>query len=405
MVGGGAAGFFCAVNAARLHPHLKVVLLEKSSKLLSKVKISGGGRCNVTHHCFEIDELIHYYPRGKHFLKKAFHHFNVRDTIDWFAERNLNLVAEVDGRMFPSTNASQSVIDCLLNEANRYNVEVLLNADVVEVESSVASGFKISLRDGRQFVSTRLCIACGGFSKKEQFQWIERLGHSIETPVPSLFTFNIRDKNLNALMGVSVPNATAKLVGEKFQYTGPLLITHWGLSGPAILKLSAFGARLLSEKKYAFSVAVNWLGSVNEQTLQQQWVQLRARLGAQKMGSKNPFGLPLRLWEYLLQQSGVELNLRWADLKSANQQRLIQNLTGQVFEVNGKTTFKEEFVTAGGICLKEIHPSTMESKMIPGLYFAGEVMDVDGITGGFNFQHAWTSGYLAAVAAGKENSL
>lgn len=404
VAGGGAAGFFCAVNAARLHPHLKVTILEKSSKLLSKVKISGGGRCNVTHHCFDIADLIQFYPRGRNFLKKAFHHFSTADTVQWFADRGVSLKAESDGRMFPESNSSQTVIDCLLREANRFKVEIVMNADISEVER-VTDGFQLLLKSGRQYYANLLCIACGGFPKYEQYRWIQQLGHTVETPVPSLFTFNIPNKELTALMGISVPAATIKLAGQKLQYTGPVLITHWGLSGPAVLKLSAYGARILAEKNYCFTITVNWLAHSSEQALQNQWLQFRDVYGGQKMAGKNPFGLPLRLWDYLLQQSGITADTRWADVTSVNRQKLIQNLTGQTFEVKGKTTFKEEFVTAGGICLSEIQPSTMESKLHGGLFFAGEIMDVDGITGGFNFQHAWTSGYLAAVAAGKEKGL
>ncbi len=395
VIGGGAAGFFCAINAAANDPSLKVTIMEKSSKLLSKVKVSGGGRCNVTHACFEIDELVKRYPRGKNFLKKAFHWFNTKDTIAWFEERGVKLKTESDGRMFPETNTSQTIIDCLLKEANNYNIEILMNCEVTEIETQDGV-FKLKTLNSKLRTSNFLCIASGGYPKSSQFNWLKQLGHTIEEPVPSLFTFNMPGNTITELMGVSVEHATVKVVGTKLQEQGPLLITHWGLSGPAILKTSALGARELAEKNYHFSIQVNWLKDFTEQSVREEWTHLRSRFSSQKISAKNPFGLPNRLWEHFLKQSSVDANKTWSDINSKEQNKLIQALTASVFEVKGKTTFKEEFVTCGGIKLSEIDPNTMQSKKLPGLYFAGEVMDIDGITGGFNFQNAWTSGWIAA---------
>jgi predicted Rossmann fold flavoprotein len=397
VIGGGAAGFFCAVNAAKNNPDLNVIIVEKSSKLLSKVKVSGGGRCNVTHHCFEIEELVKKYPRGQHFLKKAFHHFNTTHTIQWFEERGIALKTEADGRMFPQSNTSQTIIDCLLKEANKYNVEIRMNADVKKL-SKENGVFQLQLADGRQLQADYVCVACGGFSKPEHFQWLQQLGHSIESPVPSLFTFNMPGNSITALMGVSVEKAIVKITGTKLLQEGPVLITHWGLSGPAVLKLSAYAARELAQTGYNFSILINWLPQYNGQTLKEKWQPWRNQLATQAIGNKNPFYLPARLWQYFLQQADIHMETRWSAIAAKQQNKLIQTLAAQPFEVKGKTTFKEEFVTCGGIKLSEINASTMQSRIVSNLFFAGEIMDVDGITGGFNFQHAWTSGWIAAKA-------
>ena len=400
VIGGGAAGFFTAINAARMNPALEVFIIEKSNKLLSKVKISGGGRCNATHACFEIPELVKKYPRGAQFLKKAFHQFNSMDTLQWFGERNVTLVAEADGRMFPSTNDSQTIIHCLLQEADRYGVKVILQTEINKVTKENGQFCLFALND-KQLVADYLCIACGGYPKSAMFHWLTELGHTIETPLPSLFTFNMSGNKISSLMGLSVPNATVRILGTKLQEQGPLLITHWGMSGPAILKLSAWGARLLAETSYRFTIMVNWLSAENEQSLRASWHQIRTELAAQKMMNKNPFGLPNRLWNYLLELSGIKEETRWADLPSKEQNKLIKNLTAAEFSVDGKTTFKEEFVTCGGIKLNEVDPNTMQSKKMEHLYFAGEILDIDGITGGFNFQNAWTSGCIAANSISK----
>lgn len=397
VIGGGAAGFFCAVNAARLNPGLKVIIVEKSGKILSKVKVSGGGRCNITHSCFDVNDLVQYYPRGRNFLKKAFHRFSPTDTIQWFKERGVTLKTEADGRMFPVTDDSQTIIDCLLREATRYKVVLLLHADAKEIQKK-AEGFLLSMADGRVLEADAVCIASGGFAKDEQFNWLRKLSHTIEKPVPSLFTFNMPGNSITSLMGVSVPDAQVKVAGSKLVQQGPLLITHWGMSGPAILRLSAWGARYLADQQYHFSIYVNWVPAYSEQTLRDAWIAIRNDHAQQRMGNKNPFQLPARLWAYLLQYCETDEDIRWGELPAKQQNKLIQALTMQLFEVKGKTTFKEEFVTCGGVKTSEIEPSTMESRVIPGLYFAGEIMDVDGVTGGFNFQHAWTSGWIAAGA-------
>lgn len=395
VIGGGAAGFFCAVNAARISPSLKVTIIEKSHKVLSKVKISGGGRCNVTHACFEIDELVKKYPRGQQFLKKAFHWFSTKDTIQWFEERNIKLHTEADGRMFPITNNSQTIIDCLLTEADKYGVEVLLGYEVRQIEI-ISNSFILHIANRQQLTANFICIASGGYPQLSQFEWLLKTGHTIEVPLPSLFTFNMPGNRVTGLMGVSVGNVIVKIAGSKLQQQGPLLITHWGMSGPAILKLSAWGARELAVKNYDFTIFINWLPANTEQNFRKEWLLLRQQYAAQKISNKNPFGLPNRLWLYLLKTSFIDEENRWADLTSRQQNELIKNLTAQEFQVKGKTTFKEEFVTCGGIKLNEIDVNTMQSKLIPGLFFAGEIIDVDGITGGFNFQHAWTGGWITA---------
>ena len=406
VIGGGAAGFFCAVNAASQNPELEVILVEKSNKLLSKVRVSGGGRCNVTHACFSIAEMIKKYPRGEKFLKQAFHHFFTTDTIEWFEKRNVKLKTEADGRMFPETNSSETIINCLLQEANKNLVQIQMNREVVKIEKISRAGsknnFQLIFKDGSLLESDFVCIACGGYPKSIQYNWLTSLGHSFENPVPSLFTFNVPKNPISELMGISVENARIKINGTKLSQHGPLLITHWGFSGPAVLKLSAFAAKELSKMGYDFSISINWLSDYNENSLLEKFKIIRRELASKKIITKNPFELPQRLWQYHLQQCGINLEIRWADLPakqraaSGGQNQLAKQLCAQQFQVKGKTTFKEEFVTAGGINLHEIDANTMQSKMAPDLFFAGEILNVDGITGGFNFQHAWTSGWIAA---------
>jgi predicted Rossmann fold flavoprotein len=395
VIGGGAAGFFCAVNAARQNPELEVTIIEKNNKVLSKVKVSGGGRCNVTHACFDVNELILKYPRGKYFVKKTFNWFGPTDTIDWFKERGVTLKTEADNRMFPNTDTSQTIIDCLLTEARKYKVKMLMSCAVNTIVY-INKAFSLSTSNGAIINANYVCVACGGFPKTDQFNWLTSLGHSIEEPVPSLFTFNMPNNKITNLMGVSVDNATVKIAGTKFVNNGPLLITHWGMSGPAVLKLSAWAARYLASINYQFTIIINWLGEATEFDIKPQFSDYRFSLATQKIGNKNPFGLPNRLWLYLLELSGIAEDMRWADLPSAPQYRLIRNLVLQEYAVNGKTTFKEEFVTSGGIKLAEVDPNTMESKKVENVFFGGEIVDVDGVTGGFNFQHAWTSGWIAA---------
>lgn len=395
VIGGGAAGFFCAINAAKLFPALEIKLIEKSNKLLSKVKISGGGRCNVTHNAPDLIYMSKHYPRGQHFVKKAFSRFFVPDTIEWFRERGVTLKAEADGRMFPDTDSSQTIIDCLLKEADKYRVKIDMSTAVTAL-TQAGNGWKVSLQDGSVLEADFVCVAAGGYAQADKFSWLQATGHKIVTPLPSLFTFNMPGNPITELMGVSVPEAHIKIAGTKLQEKGPLLITHWGMSGPGVLRLSAWGARDLAQMQYNFTAIVNWLPAFNENSLLEEMKELRFSMGGQKMHTKNPFGLPQRLWQFLLLQSGLPEEVRWADAPAKDVNKLVKQLVVMECAVKGKTTYKEEFVTCGGIQLSEIDPATMESKLAPNLYFAGEVMDVDGVTGGFNFQHAWTSGWIAA---------
>ncbi len=397
VIGGGAAGFFCAVNAARMHPQMQVTIIEKTGKLLSKVKVSGGGRCNVTHACFSMADMIKKYPRGEKFLKKAFHHFFTTDTIAWFEERGVTLKTEADGRMFPTTNNSQTIIDCLLVEASKYKVNIQMNTDVKSIVKENEQWMLTTSTD-KKIIADYICVAAGGAQKLSQSEWLMKLGHTVEEPVPSLFTFNMPNNSITKLMGLSVENATVKIAGEKMQQSGPLLITHWGMSGPAVLKTSAYAAIILAKRHYDFTAIINWLPEYNEITLKDKMQLLRFDMATTKIQNRNPFALPSRLWEYLLQVSDVKEDIRWADLPAKEQNKLIKNICAQKFAVKGKTTFKEEFVTAGGIKTEEVDVNTMQSKIHEGLFFVGEILNVDGVTGGFNFQNAWTTGWIAARA-------
>lgn len=395
VIGGGAAGFFCAVNAAAKNSQLKVIILEKTGKLLSKVKISGGGRCNVTHDCSSIAEMSRKYPRGEQFVKKIFHRFFTNDTIEWFAGKGVALKTESDGRMFPVTDSSQTIIDCLFHEANQHQIDIRMNAEVKKIEQQ-ANKFVLHLGGDKTVTADYVTIACGGYPKSSMFDWLKALGHTIEEPVPSLFTFNIPKHPITALMGISVKEAQVKIMGTKLKEKGPVLVTHWGLSGPAILRLSAWGARELHDRNWHFTIQINWLPDFNEETIKEEILHQRKSLAGQKVMNKNPFGLPARLWEFLVQQAGIDEQCRWAEIPAKEQNKLVKNLCAYEMDVKGKTTYKEEFVTAGGIQLSEIDSNTMMSKKVPNLFFAGEILNADGITGGFNFQHAWTTGYIAA---------
>jgi predicted Rossmann fold flavoprotein len=396
VIGGGAAGFFCAVNAARMNPSLETIIVEKSGKLLSKVRISGGGRCNVTHACFSIPEMVKKYPRGGNFVKKTFHEFFTEHTIKWFLERGVKLKTEQDGRMFPVTDSSQTIIDCLLREADRYKVTVRMNAEVKRI-SRENNAWHIMFSNDERATADFICVACGGYPKESMFQWLTQAGHTIEPPVPSLFTFNIPGNPITKLMGVSAV-AKVKIQGTKLEEEGPVLITHWGLSGPAVLKLSARGARNLHEFNYRFKVVINWCRVYNENSLREKLTEVRGIHPSQKVYNGNEFGLPQRLWEHLAAVSGIDEVLRWTDLPMTKQNLFIKSICAHEMSVEGKTTYKEEFVTAGGIRLTEVDATTMQSRKAEGLYFVGEILDVDGVTGGFNFQHAWTSGWIAAKA-------
>ncbi|MDI9319436.1 MAG: NAD(P)/FAD-dependent oxidoreductase [Phycisphaerales bacterium] len=400
IIGAGAAGCFAAANIP-YHPDNEVVVFEKAARAMQKIKVSGGGRCNVTHACFDVADLVEKYPRGKQLLRKTFHQFNPKDTIAWFEKRGVNLKEESDGRMFPDTDDSQTIIDCIWGEMMRQKVQVRFSKGVIKIEAKDAQ-YLIHFADKSQYLADKILIATGGFPKLEQYSWIEALPQKVEDPVPSLFTFNLPKHPITELMGV-VTEASVKIAGTKFREQGPLLITHWGFSGPAILRCSAWAARALSEKNYHFNISINWLREATEQDLKEQITTLRQYEGKQLVAHKNPFGLPKRLWEYFIMRIGIAENTRWGDLPAAQQNKLIETLLRDVYEVKGKTTFKEEFVTCGGVLLKDIDPKTMESRNQKGIYYAGEITDVDGITGGFNFQNAWTSGWIAAKSIANQN--
>lgn len=398
VIGGGAAGFFGALSAASHNRKLRVCIIEKSSKLLSKVKVSGGGRCNVTHACFNNSELIKSYPRGGKELKTAFEQFSVNETIEWFESRGVELKTESDGRMFPVTNNSQTIIDCILKETEKHNVKIITGRGVSNIQKN-ASLFILSLSTGEELKSHKILIATGGSPKEESYNWLKELGHSIEKPVPSLFTFNVPDSDLSCLPGISLPSAKVKILSSKLEQNGPILITHWGFSGPAILKLSAWGARLLNELGYKFKIHINWLGSLNDEELREK-LNLVADENKKKVVFSNPvFSISRRLWQSFVQKAGIEEERRWVDLSKKQFNKLMETLLRSEYEVSGKTTFKEEFVTCGGVKLSEVNFKTMESKIVQGLFFAGEVLDIDGITGGFNFQNAWTTGWIAGRKA------
>jgi predicted Rossmann fold flavoprotein len=394
VIGGGAAGFFAAISCKTHHPKAEVVIYEKGSKLLSKVKVSGGGRCNVTHHCFDNKKLAAHYPRGEKFLRKAFSQFAVEDAIDWFESNRVILKAENDGRMFPITDDSQTIVNALMNQASQLGISINMKQLVAKIEPK-ESAIDLVSNDDERFTYERVIIATGASPKLEGLLWLQDLGHEIKEPVPSLFTFNMPNEPVKALMGVAVENGTVKVQGTKLKQTGPLLITHWGMSGPAILKTSAWGARELSDMGYKFKIQVNWVDDRSESDLRSLISEMQQNHHKRMVVNKNPFGLPGRLWEFLMVKIDLRADITWGEMGQKGVNKLINVLLNDVYQVEGKTTFKEEFVTCGGVALSDINNETMESKKVPGLYFAGEVMDIDGITGGFNFQAAWTTGWIA----------
>ncbi len=402
VIGGGAAGFFGAIACAEANPDADVVLLEKTNKLLSKVRVSGGGRCNVTHHCFIPSVFSQNYPRGAKQLKEAFKTFGATETIDWFKKRGVPLVAEADGRMFPVTNTSETIVDCLIDEARKAGVSIKTGVGVESIEPvSSPEGhttFILQLQNGSTIKADKVLISTGGNPKSQGYDWLRKLGHTILEPVPSLFTFNVPGSPLKELQGVSVPKARVRIAGQKLEYEGPLLITHWGYSGPAVLKLSAWGARVFNEQNYNFTALISWVPEHTEETLRTALKQYREAHPKKVVNTNALFGLPQRLWKSLCDLAEIHPETRWLELPAKNTNKLVEALLRAPFDVKGKTTFKEEFVTCGGVELSQVNMKTMESKVQPGLYFAGEVLDIDGITGGFNFQAAWTTGYLAGRA-------
>lgn len=393
VVGGGAAGIFAAANLAQMDATLKLIVLEKSAKLLAKVKISGGGRCNVTHACFDPAELVRNYPRGARELLGPFHRFQPNDTIEWFSSKGIRLKTEADGRMFPVTDSSQTIIDCLMHEVTRLGVDIRLQCGLKDISTIPGkSGFQITTTSDETMDAHAVLLAVG--SSNSMWEMIKNMGHRIVEPVPSLFTFNIADSRITDLPGVSVPLAEVKIVGSKMKTSGPLLITHWGLSGPAILKLSAIAARELAAQDYSFNIVINWLSSTTINQFVEELIQVRKAMSSREVRSFLTREIPSRLWSALIPSSLH--HKRWADVSNEELKILAESIVNCEMKVEGKSTFKEEFVTAGGVELKEVDFRTMESKISPGLFFAGEVLNIDAVTGGFNFQAAWTTARIAA---------
>ena len=394
IIGGGAAGYFTAINAKEKNPDLDITILEKGKDVLQKVKISGGGRCNVTHACFVPKDLTEFYPRGKKELLGPFHQFMTGDTFEWFEERGVPLKIEDDNRVFPEANTSQAIIDCFQNAVDKLQIKVLTNCGVNSVYQQ-ENKWVINTKN-QNFEADKVVIAAG--SSKKVWELCETLDHTVIEPVPSLFTFNINDKRLVNLLGTSVPNATVKIVNTKLEASGPLLITHWGMSGPAVLKLSAFGARILADKNYQYNVEVNWLTRPTDKVLN-VLLNLKKKEPRKTVILKSPFAeISKRLWERFVVAAGIKDTQNWADLNNNQLENLANQLTKGIFNANGRTTFKDEFVTAGGIDLKEINFKRFESKKHKNLFFVGEVLNIDAVTGGFNFQNAWTGGFICANA-------
>jgi predicted Rossmann fold flavoprotein len=396
IIGGGAAGFFSAFSAKENYPDAQVAIFEKSRNFLSKVKISGGGRCNVTNGCTDIKTLSKAYPRGGNVLKKAFHIFSTQDTIDWFELRGVPLMTQEDNCVFPISQDSQSIIDCFLKQSKMLNIKIHLGRGVKAIHP-IKGQLKLEFNKDEfpDEIFHKVIVATGGSPKRSGLEWLETLGHKIAEPVPSLFTFNMPSETIRELMGIVVEEALVNIQGTKLKSDGPLLITHWGMSGPAILKLSAFGARLLSEMNYECKAQVNWVNEVNVEVVRGELEKIIKENSQKLLTNYRPYLLPERLWHYLLKKCDYPENKRWNELGKKGLNKLITILTNDIYEVKGKTTFKEEFVTCGGISLESIHSKTFESKACKNLYFAGEVMDFDGITGGYNFQSAWTTGFIA----------
>ena len=403
VVGGGAAGFFGAIAAAQ-NSHARVTLYEAGPKPLAKVRISGGGRCNVTHHCFEPSQLVQNYPRGGKALRGAFSRFQPKDTVDWFNQRGVQLKTEADGRMFPVTDDSATIVNCLIRAAERAGVSVKVRSPITGIQKT-DSGFELSLKDSKQnrpngVTCDRLLLATG--SSPVGLRAAKALGHALEPSVPSLFTFNVADKRLHQLSGVAVDPVDLRLKAEGVKpltQSGPLLITHWGLSGPAVLKLSAWGARLLHTQRYKATLSVNWLPALTQERVRAKLTQAKAANSKKAIAAFSPFSaISKRLWQYLLARNEIDPTLTWANLSKKQINKLVQDLMQGSYAVMGKGTFKDEFVTCGGVRLKEVNFKTMESRLCQGLYLAGEILDIDGITGGFNFQSAWTTGWLAGQA-------
>ncbi len=396
IIGGGAAGFFGAISVKEHFPNAEVVIFEKSQKLLSKVKISGGGRCNVTNGCLSISELSRAYPRGGKKLKKVFSIFNTKHTMEWFESRGVPLVIQDDQCVFPVSQDSQSIIDCFMREVGKLNINIETGKGIKKItpfENQLVLEFIKEEHAPLSF--DKVIVATGGSPKRRGLEWLEELNHEIEEPVPSLFTFNMPDEDIRELMGIVVEKTLVSIQGTKLKSDGPLLITHWGMSGPAILKLSAFGARTLSEMNYQFKVQVNWVNEGNQNEVLTELNSIISENPKKILANVKPYGLPVRLWLKLLEKCGLPGTKKWEEIGKKGLNKLVTILTNDVYDVRGKTTFKEEFVTCGGVSLKSIDFKTMQSNVVKNLYFAGEVMDIDAITGGYNFQSAWTTAFIA----------
>jgi predicted Rossmann fold flavoprotein len=396
IVGGGAAGFFAAITCAQANPDLEVVLLEKTARFLEKVRISGGGRCNVTHACFDTREMATRYPRGEKALLSPFTRFQASDAVAWFESRGVKLKTESDGRMFPVTDSSQTIMDCLMDSAREAGVDLRLNSGVNSIAKKPDGSFEVS--STTPLTADRVLLATGGCRSAALGELAVSLGHTLQPPVPSLFTFHIKSPLLADLAGVSVDSAEVSVADEQLRERGPLLITHWGLSGPAILRLSAWGARALHRLDYKFPLRVNWLAHLSVEEMSSRLARYRAENPARQMVNTAFPPLPSRLWQQLVATSGIAPDTRWSALSRAAQHRLVEQMTRTEFQVTGKSLNKDEFVTCGGVSLNEVNFKTMESRICSGLHFAGELLDIDGITGGFNFQAAWTTGWLAGKA-------
>jgi len=404
VIGGGAAGFFGAIACATVHPHAQVTLLEAGHQPLSKVRISGGGRCNVTHACFDPAALVQYYPRGGKALRGPFSRFQPKDTVAWFQSHGVQLKTEADGRMFPVTDNSETIVDCLVKAADEVGVRLRVGTAVKSLRrhSPTQGEFEIELKTGEIVKCDRLLLATG--SNPQGHRWTKDLGHTVEPSVPSLFTFNIPDPRLKDLAGVSVKDAYLRLPDAPStlkEQTGPLLITHWGMSGPAVLKLSAWGARFLHDQHYQTPLLINWLPQYNQDSLRKLLLAVKSQLPQRQITASCPVPIPKRLWMSLVTHVGIGAEERWAQVSKKALNQLIQELNQGQYFIKGKGVFKEEFVTCGGVSLKEVDFKTMESRKCPGLYFAGEILDIDGVTGGFNFQSAWTTASLAGQAMAK----
>ncbi len=396
IIGGGAAGFFSAFSVRKHHPNAQITIFEKTNKLLSKVKVSGGGRCNVTNACPNISDLAKAYPRGSKQLKKLFYQFNNHDMMDWLTARGVLLKTEKNGHIFPATDDSQTIIDCFLKTAGTAGIKIKKNS-LIQGISPEEEYLNLVMPDGLKETFDKVITTTGGSPKKSGLFWLEDLGHEIIDPVPSLFTFNMPSEEVTKLMGVSVDNASVKVQGTKLAQSGPLLITHWGMSGPAILKLSAYGARELAEKDYTFSIQVNWANEQNFDVVQAQLDAIVGQHPNKQLSNIKPFSIPERLWLFLLQKSELDPSRKWNELGKKGLNKLTNTLVNDIYQIKGKTTFKEEFVTCGGVSLQSVNMNTLQSKTCKGLYFAGEVLDIDGITGGYNFQAAWTTGFVAGM--------